>query len=230
MRRRDFTIGLLLAGAVRPVRAQEQAKQHRIAVIIPTGPVALISDTGRRYWPAFFAELRRQGEVEGQNLTVERYSGEGRPESLAPLAREVVDRNPEVIIATTNPIALAAHAASGTIPIVWIGAEPIRVGLATSLARPGGNITGVSVDAGYAEMWGKRLQILMEAVPSASKVAYLTMRWEWEATGQLREASRQMQISLIGMPLNELNSVRVSTRVRRHRAGPAGRDHGERPR
>jgi putative ABC transport system substrate-binding protein len=176
MRRRDFTIGLLLATPLRTVQAQEHGKQHRIAVIIPTGPVAVISDTGRRYWPAFFAELRRQGQVEGQNLAVERYSGAGRPESLAPLAREVVGRNPEVIIATTNPIAVAARAATGTIPIVWIGVEPIRVGLATSLARPGGNVTGVSVDAGYPEMWFGR----------------------------------------------------VSTRVRRHRSGPAGRDHGQR--
>jgi putative ABC transport system substrate-binding protein len=227
MRRRDFTAGLLLVAAIGRARAQGPTKQHRIAVIIPTGPVAIIGDTGRRYWPAFFRELRRLGEVEGQNLTVERYSGEGRPESLAPLAREVVDRNPELIIATTNPIALAARAATGTIPIVWIGVEPIRVGLATSLARPGGNITGVSVDAGYKEMWGKRLQILKEAVPSAAKVAFLAMRCEWEAAGQLREASRQIQISLDRYAAPRVDSVRVSTRVRRHCAGPAGRDHGE---
>jgi putative ABC transport system substrate-binding protein len=142
MRRRDFTFGLMAATATLSARAQEQAKQHRIAVIIPAGPLALISDTGNRYWPAFFKELRRLGDVEGQNLIVERYSGEGRPEGYADLARGVVNRNPDVIVAITNPIALATRAASDAIPIVWIGIEPIQAGLATSLARPGGNVTG----------------------------------------------------------------------------------------
>jgi Flp pilus assembly protein TadD len=110
MRRRDFTIGLLLAGGTRSVQAQEPAKQHRIAVIF-SGPVADIRDTGSRYWPAFFEELRRRGDVEGQTLTIERYSGEGRPEGLAKLAREVTNRNPDLIVATTNPIALAVRGA-----------------------------------------------------------------------------------------------------------------------
>jgi hypothetical protein len=112
----------------------------------------------------FFGELRRAGDIEGQNLTVERYSGEGRPEGYADLAREVVNRKPEVIVATNDAVAKAARAATGTVPIVWIGGDPIQAGLATSLARPGGNITGVTVYAG-TEIWGKRLQILKEAVP-----------------------------------------------------------------
>jgi putative ABC transport system substrate-binding protein len=79
MRRRDFSAGLLFAG-VTSVEVQAQAKQHRIAIVRPAGPIALISDTGIRTYRAFFEELRRLGDVEGQNLTVERYSGEGRPE------------------------------------------------------------------------------------------------------------------------------------------------------
>ena len=121
MRRREFIAGLLLASAP-AARAQEPGKQHRIAVIF-SGPVGEIREAGSRYWPAFFTELRRLGDVEGQNLTVERYSGEGRPEDLAKLAREVVNRNPDLIVATTNLIALAVRAASGTIPIVWMGAN-----------------------------------------------------------------------------------------------------------
>jgi putative ABC transport system substrate-binding protein len=112
MRRRDFALGVLLAAATYSVRAQERAKQHRIAIVIPAGPVALISDTGNRYWPAFFEELRRLDDVEGQNLVVERYSGEGRPEGYADLARKVVNRNPDLIVAITNPIALAARMAT----------------------------------------------------------------------------------------------------------------------
>src|SRR5215469_2021021 len=203
MRRRDFTIGLLLAVATQSVRAQGPPKQHRIAIITPAGPVAAISDTGPRAWPAFFDELRRLGDVEGQNLTIERYSGEGRPERYVDLAREVVNRNPDVIVAITTPIAEAARAANGAIPIVWIGVETIGVGLVTSLARPGGNITGVNL-YDY-EIWGKRLQILKEAVPAASKVAFLLPRRTWENVyGQLlREISRRLEISLIGMPLDE---------------------------
>jgi putative ABC transport system substrate-binding protein len=108
-----------------------------------------------------------------------------------------------VIIAGTDPIALAARAAGGTIPIVWIGGDPIRAGLAASLAHPGGNITGVSVYAGV-EIWGKRLQILKEAVPSASKVAFLEIRTDSAANGrQLRDAGRRLGILVIDMLLQE---------------------------
>jgi putative ABC transport system substrate-binding protein len=69
MRRRDLAIGLLLAAAVGTVRAQERAKQHRIAIVVSTTPAASISDTGNRIWQAFFEELRRLGDVEGQNLS-----------------------------------------------------------------------------------------------------------------------------------------------------------------
>ena len=88
---------------------------------------------------------------------------------------EVVSCKPGVIVASNDAIAQAARAATRTIPIVWIGGEPVQAGLATSPARPGGNITGVTVYTGY-EIWGKRLQILNEAVPEASKVAFLTTR------------------------------------------------------
>jgi putative ABC transport system substrate-binding protein len=204
MRRRDFAIGLLLAAAVRTVRAQERAKHHRIAVIA-AGPVARIHDPGIPLFQAFLEELGRLGDVEGENLTVEGYSGGGRPEGFADLAREVVSRNPEVIVASTNPIALAVRAATGTIPIVWIGAEPIRVGLAASLARPGGNLTGVTIDAGI-EVFGKDLQILKEAVPSTSKVAFLGMRtpyYEQQFQQPVREISQRLEISLIDMLVQE---------------------------
>jgi putative tryptophan/tyrosine transport system substrate-binding protein len=203
MRRRDFTTGLLLAAAARSVRAQEPAKRHRIAIFIPAAAVAEISDTGFRIWRIFLEELRRLGDVEGQNLTIERYSGEGRPEGYPDIARDVVSRNPDVIVAETGPVALAVRAASGTIPIVWIGVEGMRAGLVASLAHPGGNVTGVNL-YDY-EIWGKRLQILKEAVPSISKVGFLMPRSTWESVyGQLlRDISRRLQISLVGMPLDE---------------------------
>jgi putative ABC transport system substrate-binding protein len=183
------------------VRAQERAKQHRIA-IVASRPVALIDDPGNLFFGAFFEELRRLGDIEGQNLTVERYSGGGRPAGYADLARQVVNGKPDVIVAGTNPIAAAVRAATGTIPIVWAGVEGIRDGLAASLAHPGGNLTGV--DFNDYELWGKRLQILKEAVPSASKIAFLLPHRSWESNGQrLREMGRRLEISLVGMPLDE---------------------------
>jgi putative ABC transport system substrate-binding protein len=94
-------------------------------------------------------------------------------------------------------------------PIVWIGGDPIQAGLATSLAYPGGNITGVTVLAGV-EIWGKRLQILKEAVPTAAKAAYLTTRVSQAAEGQqLREAGWRLQISVIELPLEEVTSTAI---------------------
>jgi putative tryptophan/tyrosine transport system substrate-binding protein len=203
MRRRDFTIGLLLAASTQPVRAQEHPKQHRIAIVIPSGPVASIDDPEQRIFRGFWDELRRLGDVEGQNLIVERYSGEGRPEGFADLTREVVHHSPEVIVAVTEPIVQAIRAASGTIPIVGVMGDPIAGGLATSLARPGGNVTGVSVFVGR-EIWGKRLQILKEAVPSTSKVAFVEIRTDSrDNERQLREAGRRLEISMIDVLLKE---------------------------
>ena len=209
MRRRDFTVGLLLATAIRAVPAQELAKQHRIAIVRPAGPITLISDTGIRSYRAFFEELRRLGDVEGQNLIVERYSGQGRPEGFAELAREVIDQKPDVIVVSSDAIARAARAADDTIPIVWTGGDPVRAGLVKSLARPGGNITGVTVTAGN-EIYGKSLQLLKQAVPSASKVAFLDMGANWDSTLQsLREASRELKMSVVGVLIRESTSNEI---------------------
>jgi putative tryptophan/tyrosine transport system substrate-binding protein len=104
------------------------------------------------------------------------------------LARQVVSQSPDVIVAVTDAIARAVSASTGSIPIVWIGGDPIQAGFATSLARPGGNITGVTVFAG-PEIFGKRLQILKEAAPSVSKVAFLTTGTDQGLERPLREAA-----------------------------------------
>jgi hypothetical protein len=109
VRRRDFAAGLLLAGSAQWVGAEERAEQHRIAIVITSGPIARINDPQSRAWQAFWEELRRLGDVEGQNLTVERYSGEGRPEGYAELAREIVSRKPDVIVPISPPIQPSHH-------------------------------------------------------------------------------------------------------------------------
>jgi len=205
MRRRDFTIAVMLAAACRPVWAQGPAKQRRIAIVITAGPVAGINDPASRPWQAFWEELRRLGDVEGQNLIVERYSGEGRREGYADLAREVVSRNPDVIVPIGPIMTQAVRAATDTIPIVASGTYP-GLGVVSNLAHPSGNVTGITVDVGWAsEIDGKRLQILKEAVPSASTVAVLAMRRGWEGTEGQRfgDAGRRLAIPLIPILLEE---------------------------
>jgi putative ABC transport system substrate-binding protein len=91
--------------------------------------------------------LRQLGDVEGQNLIVERFSAEGRSERFAPLAEEVVRRNPDVIIVNFNDLAKRFAMATSRIPLVVITSDPIAAGLLTNLAHPGGNLTGVSINA-----------------------------------------------------------------------------------
>jgi putative ABC transport system substrate-binding protein len=201
MRRREFTAGLLLAAATRPSRAQQRATQPRIAIFHPAIPVALLTETGGgSAWRAFFGELRRLGYVEGQNLIVERYSAEGHHERYADLAREIVSRNPDLIVTGTNPVVIAFRAATSAIPIVAFMLDPLKAGLVAGLARPGGNLTGITLDAGI-EIWGKRLELLREAVPSTANVSFLGMRDGWEGSfGQaLRDVGSQLGISLVSM-------------------------------
>src|SRR6202158_4812228 len=199
MRRREFTAGVLLAAVPWSARAQQRATQHRIAIFHPAIPTTLLTETGGgSAWRAFFAELRRLGYVEGENLIVERYSAEGHHERYADLAREIVTRNPDLIVTGTNPVVIAFKAATSTIPVVAFMLDPLKAGLVTSLARPGGNLTGITLDAGI-EIWGKRLEMLKQAIPSTAKAAFLGMRDGWEgSSGQvLRDAAGRLGISLV---------------------------------
>src|SRR5882757_2688633 len=203
MRRREFITLLGGAASAWPLgaRAQHPARQRRIAIFHPAIPTTLLTETGGgSAWRAFFSELRRLGYVEGENLIIERYSAEGHHERYADLAREIVNRNPDVIVTGTNPVVIAFRAATSAIPLVAFMVDPLKAGLVTSLARPGGNLTGITLDAGI-EIWGKRLELLKEAVPSTAKAAFLGMRDGWEGSfGQaLRNVGSQLGISLISM-------------------------------
>ena len=203
LQRREFITLLGGAAAAWPLaaRAQQPATQRRIAIFHPAIPTSLLTETGGgSAWRAFFGELRRLGYVEGENLIIERYSAEGHHERYADLAREIVTRNPDVIVTGTNPVVIAFNAATSTIPVVAFMLDPLKAGLVTSLARPGGNLTGITLDAGV-DIWGKRLQMLKEAIPLTAKAAFLGMREGWEgSSGQvLRDAAGQMGISLVFM-------------------------------
>ncbi|MGD9615963.1 MAG: ABC transporter substrate-binding protein [Alphaproteobacteria bacterium] len=125
--------------------------------------------------PHIGAFRRRMGElgyVEGHNVIYETYSAEGHFERLPELARALIATDPNVMLAATTPGASAAKAATTKIPIVIVAvADPVGVGLVQSLARPGGNITGITNIV--AELTGKRLELLRELVPDAARIAVL---------------------------------------------------------
>ena len=206
MKRRDFLLAAaMLAPAIRHASAQQPAPKKRLAVIvlnkveearIGRDPLATV----------FLEELQRLGYVEGENLIVDRWQYQvGRREEIA---REVVDTRPDVIACAGTPMALSLKAATTTIPIVAATGDPIRFGLVSNLARPGGNLTGVSVDAGI-EVWAKRLELLSSAVPKLRNVVFVSMEGTWTSpVGQLvRDAAQKLGISLVdgavGKPYGE---------------------------
>jgi putative ABC transport system substrate-binding protein len=200
MRRREFTAGLLVTAAIRSAQAQQRTLP-RISLFHPAIPVSLLTETGGgTAWRAFFGELRRLGYVEGQNLHIERYSAEGHHERYAEIAREIVGSNPDLIVTGTNPVVFAFTAVTSTVPIVAFMIDPLKAGLVESLARPGGNLTGITLDPGI-EIWGKRLELLKEAIPSTTRTAFLSMREGWEGSfGQaMRDVASRLGISLLSM-------------------------------
>jgi putative ABC transport system substrate-binding protein len=171
MNRRLF-LGALASGllaAPLAAAAQPAGKIYRIGIL---GNVPLTDPGGARLWEAFIQGLRDLGYVEGRNLVVEYRSAEGKPERLPALAAELIALKVGVIVAPNTPAALAAKQATRTLPIVFIGAgEPVTSGLVTSLAQPGGNVTGLSVLS--TELVGKWLELLQQAVPGVRRVAAL---------------------------------------------------------
>jgi len=151
-------------------------------------------------WTAAFRQgLKKAGYVEGQNATIEYRWAEGHYDRLPGLAADLVGRKVTVIAATSTPAALAAKAATATVPIVFTtGGDPIKLGLVASLNRPGGNITGVS--SLISELGTKRLGLLRELIPSATVIATLVNPNFPDADGQLRDAeagARALGLQLI---------------------------------
>lgn len=134
-------------------------------------------DSSNRYYRVLFDELRRLGHVEGQNLTIERFGQEQNTNGIASLATEVINRKPDLIYAVGAGIAFFKET---TIPVVALTGNPLGQGIAQSLAQPGGNITGVSVDAGPT-LYEKRIELLHELAPAMTKPGAIVLRAQWEA-------------------------------------------------
>jgi len=169
--RRTFLCGLTLGTLSAPlaVDAQQPGKVWRIGSL---GMGHIPVPVSNPIWDAFLQQLRELGYVEGQNIVIEYRSAEGRAERLPDLAAELVNLKVDVIVAGGTPPPLAAKHATRTIPIVMAAAgDPVGSGLVASLARPGGNVTGLSTFT--PELAGKRLQLLKEVVPGVSRVAVL---------------------------------------------------------
>jgi putative ABC transport system substrate-binding protein len=170
MDRRTFLAGTgaVLLAVPLAAEGQQAAKVARIGFLSPGG-----LEQDRSLAGALREQLRERGWIEGQNLVVEWRHAEGNYDRLFDLAIELLRSNPDLVVARGGPAATAAKRATPTIPIVmWNATDPVGIGLIASRARPGGNVTGLSDDQG-AEIVGKRLQLLKEVVPSASKLALL---------------------------------------------------------
>jgi putative tryptophan/tyrosine transport system substrate-binding protein len=206
MNRRDFIafVGGVVAWPL-SVRAQAQqpSQSRRIAFVFTHLPSDMTEKGDHPGFQALSAELRRLGYSEGHNLVVERYSSWGLKEPFSELAVGVVRQKPDLIFAGSSRIVHALKLATTTIPIVGVMADPVAGGIVESLGRPGGNITGVSVDPGI-EISGKQLELLKELLPQPSPVGYLVSRSVWESPYGVaaREAAQRMGISLVGAILD----------------------------
>jgi len=188
MDRRRFLLTSLAGALTAPLAAEAQqqaAKPARIGIILyrtlladMTGP-----EPKSPLMRAFVHGMRDLGWVEGQNIEIERRSAEGQPDRLPALTREIVDLNVRVIVVSSTGHAAATKAIAPTIPIVMAtSALPEQAGLVKSLAKPGGTVTGLSIESGVV-MYSKRLEYLKEVAPRTSRVAVLT---EWKTKEEAR--------------------------------------------
>jgi putative ABC transport system substrate-binding protein len=194
--------GSLLATPL-AAEAQQVGRVYRVGLIFTTSPVSEMagSEPIHPSARAFVQGLRDLGYVEGKNLILERRSAEGLFDRFGDIVAELVRLRTDVIVAPGDVAPRAAKMVTTTVPIVMATAEdPVGAGLVQSLARPGGNVTGLMLVVG-PEIEGKRLEIFREALPRVSRVAYLGSKEEkdWEGPwGQsVRAAAQALGVTLV---------------------------------
>ena len=230
MRRLALAVVLIVSLLAAPLAAgaQPAGKQPRIAIVFANAPESALQGPNPRitYARIFLDKMRELGWVDGQNITIERRSVEGHRERQAGLAEQLA-RRPVDLIVLVGPGSsmIAVKQAIGSIPLVVLGADPaelVRVGLATSMARPGGTVTGLTYNVA-AEILAKRLQLLKEAIPKAARVAYLTddLKDEFEGLSFLsivESAARLLSITLLPIEVaapEQLDRAFVTSRDKR---------------
>lgn len=176
--------------------AQAPSKLYRVAFIATTSPVSELKTTN----PAsqgFARGMRELGYIEGRNLIIEWRTAEGRFERTPDIVRELVSRKVEVIVTVANPMTKAAKEVTQTVPIVMAASyEPVAQGLVQSLARPGGNVTGLTLDWD-AQALGKRLELLSALLPGAKRAVILGLKFEGLDERAAQAAGKALGIALI---------------------------------
>ena len=197
-----FPVGALLLALGVPVDAQQPKKISRVGYL---AAVSAAADAPRL--EAFRQGLRDLGYIEGQNIVIEYRHEGGGFERLPELAAELIGQKPDVLVAVTTNAAQAAKKATTTIPIVFMGVtDPVTAGLVESLARPGGNTTGITNMA--AILTGKRLELLKETIPPLSRVAVL---WDPQAPGSVPQwqdsqlPARELGLQLYSMEVSNVD-------------------------
>jgi len=188
------------------MRAEEPQRVARLGFVGPLSPATLD-------FSPFWSRLRELGWIEGQNLIVERRSADGHLERLPALMGEVLDSKVDILVTYGMPGAIAARNATSTIPIVaWAMVDPVRNGLAASLARPGGNVTGLAT--GFQEGFaGKFLELLRESVPKLSNVAVIVNPDNAMAQLLTRDLERSAPVTNLKLKIIELRSAAELERV-----------------
>jgi putative ABC transport system substrate-binding protein len=219
IRRRAFLGGAISVAALSRAGAQPVTTKKRLAIYSPSEPSALMQeDSENRYYRALFAELRRLGQIVGENLIVEPWGAEKAGAGAPALVDEVVRSAPDVVY-VVGPGVLLFKRATDTIPVVALTADPVAIGLATNLARPGGNFTGVSVDTGPS-IHGKRIALLREMFPGLSRIGFIGLRGAWEGPQgpAVRAASRETGVEvipfLVDFPTTDASYQDVIARIR----------------
>jgi len=199
--RRRFLVATGALAAAPRAHARRPTPPYRVAWVLLVSPIAELKgpDPAHPITRAFVHELRRLGYEEGRNLVLERRSAEGQPQRYAQIIRELVDLDVDVIVSAGGRVNTQAKAVTRTVPIVIFAmGQPVEYGLVSSLAHPGGNITGLTVSVG-ADTEAKRLDLLKEALPGVSRVAYFLPRGylESEYGKAVRSAAARLQVELV---------------------------------
>jgi putative tryptophan/tyrosine transport system substrate-binding protein len=184
MNRRKFLFGLTFGALAAPLAAEAQAvgTVYRVGIIAITPVAGIMRDPAHPFNSGFRREIRDRGYLEGQNFILELRSVEGRMERASEVVAELVRLNVDVVVTSSPEMTRQAQRVTTTVPIVMFSRAPVAEGLVVSLARPGGNVTGVTNDTG-PDLQGKLVELLREGVSKLRRVAYLGPRAEWEAQG-----------------------------------------------
>jgi putative tryptophan/tyrosine transport system substrate-binding protein len=205
MRRRELIALLAGAGAAWPLGVRAQPSRQPTIGFLGSGTL----ESQGQWVAAFLQRLRELGWIDGRNVTIEYRWAEGSSDRAAELAAELVRIRVDVIVTYANPIVLAAKQATATIPIVFAAAaDPLGTGLVATLARPGGNVTGLSVEA--TDLGGKRLETLRDLIPGLRRLAIMANLGNTASALEMREvesAARTLGVDVKTFDIRQAENI-----------------------